>query len=42
VILRKWVPEKFMRKNLRALDIKKLEGEFGGTQNDIGSFDGFW
>jgi hypothetical protein len=41
MVVRKCATEKFMRKNLRPLDTKELEGGFGGTQTDIGSFKGF-
>lgn len=37
-IVRKKAPEKKMRKNLRALDIKKLEGGFGGMHTKIDPF----
>jgi hypothetical protein len=40
MIVRKWPPEKFKRKNLRALEIEKLEDGFGGTWNDNDSFRG--
>jgi hypothetical protein len=41
MVVRKCVPEKFMRKNLRPLNTKELKGGFGGTWNDIGSFEEF-
>jgi hypothetical protein len=34
--------EKSKRKELQALNIKKLEDEFGGTQNDMVSCKGFY
>jgi hypothetical protein len=35
MVVRKCAPEKFMRKNLRPLDTKELEGGFGGMQLKI-------